>query len=269
MRCVTQLGVTMTLRQQTMLWLALLLWIWGDSTARSDTPSAPSPLSTDRPGFTNGSDVVGTGVVQIEMGLAQTRAQAASGGGTLTDLPQMLVRQGITPTLEIRCTLPDYFTGQAGQSGFGDAQIGAKYRFYQSKDGNTKAALTPSLSLPTGARALTSGHADPALTLGAQTQSGARWGVSGNLNLADPTQSGRRNFTLAPSASASYQLTRALSVYGDIYDAVPKTGAPSPITDGGLVYLVNPNVQVDAEMGVGLGGNAPTRFVGGGIGVRF
>jgi hypothetical protein len=234
-------------------------------------PSSPTPaLTPDRPGFTNGSDTVPPGRVQVEAGLAVTRAPGGDGGAQTTDFPEILTRIGLTPTLELRVQLPDYETiTHGGPSGFGDALLGAKIKVYQSKDGNTKAALTPAISIPTGASALSSGHVDPLLTLAAQTVSGARWSLAANVALSDPSGDGTRDFTTAPSGSVSYQLTSALSVYGELYDSIPQKGQSSPITDGGFTYQVNSNLQFDLETGSGLGGGAPVRFYGGGVALRF
>lgn len=229
----------------------------------------PTPLTPDRPGFTNSSDVVLPGRFQIESGLAETRVSAATGGAETTDYPESLVRFGLSPVLELRVGLPDYFTTPGGPDGFGDGLLGVKYKIYQSKDGNTKAALTPAVTLPVGARAFTSRHVDPLLTLAAQTVSGARWGLSANVFLSDPTQNGRRDFTTAPSGAVSYQMTPALAAYGELYDSIPRRGAPSPLADGGFTYLLNPNLQLDVETGAGLGGGAPVRFYGGGVSMRL
>ena len=232
--------------------------------------ATPLPaLTPDRPGFTNGSDIVLPHRTQVEVGMAQTRASSANGGAITNDYPEALICTGLTPKLELRIGLPDYANQPGTASGFGDASLGVKYKVYQSKDGNTKAALTPAVTIPTGKTGFTSGHVDPLLTLGAQTISGARWGISANLALSDPTQNGSRVFTVAPSAAASYQITGALSAYGELYDNIPKTGATSPIADGGFTYLVNPNLQFDIETGAGLATGAPTRFFGGGVSVRF
>ena len=74
----------------------------------------------------------------------------------------------MTPALEADVVLPDYYHVRGGDRGFGDGALGVKYRFYQSKDGNTKASAAPSLSLPTHT-AFSSGKIDPTLLLGIQT----------------------------------------------------------------------------------------------------
>ncbi len=238
--------------------------------ASAPAPAAPPPLTPDRPGFTNGSEVVLPGHTELELGIARMDMAFSSGGGHATDYPEALVRQGLTPTLELRLALPDYFdVSNGGGQGLGDGSLGVKYKFYQSRDGNTKAALTPAVTLPVGAKAFTSGHADPSLTIAAQTASGARWGIAANLALSDPTQSDARRFNAAPSASVSYQLTPVLSSYGELYDDFPQGGPSTPIADGGFTVLVNDGLQLDAEVGCGLGSAAPVRFLGAGVAIRF
>jgi len=236
-------------------------------------PQGPGPIAPNRPGFTNGSATIAPGDALAENGIAQARAPASAGGGTTLDLPETNLRVGMTPALEADVSLPDYFQVHGGDHGFADGAIGVKYRFYQSKDGNTKASAAPSVSLPTHT-VFSSGHFDPTLLLGVQTASGSRWSLASNLVLSNPTvnipdQGTRRIFTTTVSGSVAYTLTPKLSVYVDSYDVVPREGPPSPVADGGFSYLVNKNLQLDAEIYAGLGGTAPVRILAGGISFRL
>jgi hypothetical protein len=213
---------------------------------------------------------VPVGLTHLEIGIADTLNAASTGGGHTVDYPEALIRHGVTPKLEWRVALPDRFTAnQGGPKGWGDAAVGVKWKFYQDKTGNTKAALFPTVSIPSHDGNYSSGHVDPSLVIGAQTASGSRWGLSANINLTDPTINNVRNPAAAPSAAAQYQLTPTLSCYGELYDNVPKTGPTSPIADGGFILVPNNNTQYDIETGFGLGAGAPVRFVGGGVSVRF
>jgi hypothetical protein len=235
----------------------------------ADSSGGGDALTPDRPGFTNGSDTVAPGRVQIEMGITRTKDASANGGRQATDAPQALIRTGLNDKTELRLTLPDYIWPSGGESGFGDGAVGLRYKFYQSKDGNTKLALTPSLSVPVRSAVTSSGHLDPTLSLNGQTTSGARWSLQSNLMLSYPTQNGGRVTDYTASGEVSYALSGLLSVYGDYYYDAPVGGPPSPIADGGFTYRVGKNIQLDIGTGRGLGGNAPVQFYGGGVAVRF
>ena len=244
----------------------------GHTPAGGGPPTAaskgPGPVAPNRPGFTNGSATIAPGDALAETGLALVRAPASAGGLETLDLPETNLRVGVTPALEADIGLPDYYDAHGGDRGFGDGAVGVKYKFYQSRNGNTKASVAPSLSLPTHTT-FSSGQVDPTLLLGVQTASGARWSLASNLVLSNPTQMGRRLFTTAASGSVAYTLTPALSAYLDAYDVVPREGPPASAADGGFTYLVNANLQLDAELYVGLGGTAPVRTLAAGASFRL
>ena len=248
----------------------------GGASAKSPAaaPAAPAgaddAVTPDRPGFTNGSDVVPKGRIQVEGGVTRNVYPAGNGAGHVTDAPEVLLRTGLNDKTELRVTLPDYFW-PAGPSrgGFGDGAVGLRYKFYQSADGNTKLAFTPTLSVPLKTAVTTSGHVDPTLLLSGQTTSGARWGISSNLILSYPTVSGSRLANYSATAQVTYALSGPLAVFGDVYDNAVSGSLPAPIADAGFTYKVAPNAQLDLETGRGLGGTAPTQFYGGGVAVRF
>lgn len=247
----------------------------GGNLASSASPAtapagADDVVTPDRPGFTNGSDVVPKGRIQVEGGVTRNVYSAASGLGHVTDTPEVLLRTGLNDKTELRVTLPDYFwPSGSSRSGFGDGAVGLRYKFYQSKDGNTKFAFTPSLSVPLKTAVTTSGHVDPIFLLSGQTTSGARWGISSNLILSYPTVNGSRLANYTATAQVTYALSGPLAVFGDVYDNAVSGSLPTPIADAGFTYRVANNAQIDIETGRGLGGTAPTQFYGGGVAVRF
>ena len=234
--------------------------------APAQNASPRPPINPDRPGYTNSSDTVDPGQIVIETGATQTRGQD---GGVTDDYPEAEVRVGLGSDLETEVFLPNSFDPHGGGKGIGDALVGGKWRFYKSKNGAVRLSAAPYLSIPTRG-SFGTGRVDPSLILGAETASGSRWDVQGNLDLTDPTQSdGGRLFTTTPAAAVAYTLTPKLTVFGDGYDNVPRRGPSAPTADGGLMFLLTNDIQLDAEVGYGLGGAAPTRFFGGGLSFRF
>ena len=213
------------------------------SSAAKSSGAAPAgadnAVTPDRPGFTNGSDVVPKGRIQVEGGVTRNAYPASSGQGHVTDAPATLAPHGA----QRQDRAADYaarllLAVRQRQSGFGDGAVGVRYKFYQSKDGNTKFAFTPSLSIPLKTAVTTSGHVDPTFLLSGQTTSGARWGISSNLILSYPTQNGSRLANYTATAQVTYALSGPLSVFGDIYDNAVSGSLPSPIADAGFTYRV-------------------------------
>ena len=237
----------------------------------------PSLLVPDRPGFTNGSDTVAPGHLQIEIGITRSKGPSANpaapggasqgGASQTTDAPETLLRTGLDSKTELRLTLPNYLWPSGSDSGFTDGAIGLRRKLYQSR--TLKVSLTPTLTVPLKTAVTSSGHVDPSLNLSGQLTSGARWSIQSNLILSYPTQNGRRLADYTGTGSATYALSGALSTFVDFsYDA-PVGSAPSPIADGGFTYTLTKNTQLDLETGRGLGGSAPTQFYGGGFVIVF
>ena len=68
-------------------------------TPAATTPNPANAVTPDRPGFTNGSDVVPRGRIQIEGGV--TRTLYGAGAGRATDAPEILIRTGLSDTTEL------------------------------------------------------------------------------------------------------------------------------------------------------------------------
>jgi len=257
--------------------LALLFLLIAPAFAQA-APDAPALLVPDRPGFTNGSDTVAPGHLQIEIGVTRSHGPSATpaapggaspgGGGLTTDAPETLLRTGLDSKTELRLTLPNYlWPSGSSTSGFTDGAIGLRRKLYQSR--TLKIALTPTLTVPLKTAVTSSGHVDPSLNLSGQLVSGARWSIQSNLILSYPTQNGRRLADYTGTGSVTYALSGALSAFADFsYDA-PVGSAPSPIADAGFAYALTKNIQLDLETGRGLGGSAPTQFYGGGFVIVF
>jgi hypothetical protein len=159
--------------------------------AGSDPPAAP--IATDRPAVTDSSVVVPLGSLQAENGFAETVSQ----GQRTFDGSETLLRFGVASKTELRLTAPDYF-GQVGMSsGFGDLAVGMKQQLGPTP-GGFDVSLVLSLSLPTGARAISSHGYDPFVQLPWSRALSSNWTAAGMLSVYWPTEQGRRNVTARP-----------------------------------------------------------------------
>lgn len=86
-----------------------------------------------------------------------------NGAGAGGALPQLEVNYGAVPNLQLHLIAPVAFDAPSGASrqfGYGDTELGAKYRFLDETAGRPQLGVFPLVELPTGdsARNLGSGH---------------------------------------------------------------------------------------------------------------
>jgi hypothetical protein len=234
-------------------------WMAHGQAAASDP--AASPISTDRPAVTDSSVVVPAGSLQVENGIAQT----VSLGQTIYDGPETLLRFGVASKTELRLTAPDYFGRVEMSSGLGDLAVGIKQQLGPTLGFDVSLVVT--LSLPTGARTISSGGYDPSVQLPWSRSLSSNWTVAGMLSVYFPTEQGRRNTTGETTFLVDRQLTKAWDAFVEYAGDFPERGGPRHLLHVGSAYKLTPNQQIDMHFGLGLSSAAVDHFIG--IGYSF
>lgn len=224
--------------------------------AAASDPAA-APIVTDRPAVTDSSIVVPPGSLQAENGFARTVRQEQ---GTL-DGPETLLRFGVASKTELRLTTPDYFGGAGMSSGFGDLAVGMKQQLGPTS-GGFDVSLVLSLSLPTGARAISSRGYDPFVQLPWSRALSSNWTVAGMLSVYWPTEQGRRNVTGETTYLVDRQLTKTWDAFVEYAGDFPGRGGPRHLVHFGSAYKPTPHQQIDLHFGLGLSSAAVDHFVG-------
>jgi hypothetical protein len=212
------------------------------------------PLVTDRPDFTESSSTVGRGVLQLEGGVTFAEFE---GGAEVTTLGEVLARWGVTSKLELRFVLPIYaWERNSGddRSGFSDTAVGLKYELAQGAGsgliGGMEAALIASTTVPTGGSDFGSSSWQPVgvLCLGWELSDSVGLGV--NLGVARPTGDGERFTSTWASVALGVGLTDAASVFFELYGFNREDArGPNTLTfQTGVVYLLSPDLQLDARV---------------------
>jgi Putative MetA-pathway of phenol degradation len=116
-------------------------------------------------------------------------------GGTL---PHFEVNYGALPNLQLHLIAPVTFdapTGASRQFGYGDTELGAKYRFLDEADGRPQVGVFPLVELPTGdsARGLGSAHTQVFLPVWLQKKFGT-WTTYGGAGYWINPGAGNRNW---------------------------------------------------------------------------
>lgn len=245
------------------------------SQSRSTAADAPGDLITDRPDFTESSEVVGRGVIVIETGF--TFEGDASEGLRARSIatPSMLARIGIGTRAELRLSGDGFLTGwtvgQPGSStpGYSDLEVGAKVKLLDRE--RFDVAMIPSVSIPTRNRHFSSLSYDPALKLTWATPLSNRMGLAGNLNYSQLSREARRYDQSAVSLTLGRDFSSDWGAYGEIYGLTALKGPGSAAgwtANGGVTRAVGRHLQLDVEAGRGITSAAPDWFAAFGFAIR-
>ena len=232
---------------------------------------AQAPIATDRPSMTDSSIVVPLGSLQAESGFADTVTQ----GQTTLDGPETLLRFGLLSKTELRLTAPNYFgvvtSGAGGSSGFGDLAVGMKQQLGPVHGFDV--SLVATLSLPTGAQAISSHGYDPSVQLPWSRALSPHWTAAGMLSMYWPTQpaqdGNRRNRTGETTFLIDRQVTNRWDGFVEYAGDFPERGGPRNLVHFGTSWKVTPRQQLDLHVGVGLSSAAVDHFIGVGYSFRL
>ncbi len=208
--------------------------------------------------MTDSSVVVPQGSLQFENGFTET----ASHWNRTFDGPETLLRFGVAPTTELRLTVPDYFG-----SGFGDLAIGVKQQLGPINNFDVSLVLT--LSLPTGAQAISSHGYDPSVQLPWSRALSSNWTAAGMLSVYWPTEEGRRNVTGETTFLIDRQLTKIWDAFVEYAGDFPESGGPRHLIHFGTALKPTPHQQIDLHVGLGLSSAAIDHFIGVGYSFRL
>ena len=220
-------------------------------------------IITDRPHFSEASNLVGLGTIQLETGFTFFRNDDGGVKTTLHSFPEPLLRAGIfAEWFEFRLAynylIEDTATAQRSSraSGSDDIYVGAKIALAQQAGLLPEMAIFPQMRVPTGARAFTSQQVLPGFNLAYS------WMLNDWIELECNTQLNRRRddsehfyMEFIQTANIEYDLSERWGAFTEWIMFSP-CGALSAQTQhyfhGGFVFFVTRNFQLDAHVGLGV-----------------
>jgi len=253
------------------------------------------PISTDRPTFTPSHLVVPPGRLQFESGFTYNAQRAGTTRTNLYDFPELAMRYGLMDRVEFRT----FWQGQtyvqsqsrAGSpwsdrgGGPSDMEVGFKWQLIvgdKDKKWRPTTALITSIIAPTGGTSFLSAQTvEPYINLI------YGWNLSDKLFLCCSTgYLGMRQQFLTPglgrgfdsfqryhqSLAAFYSATERTTLFYEWYVLTFTNAAdnrPANFMDGGIIYRLTTNMQLDLRAGFGLSGRPDDFFTGVGFSVRF
>lgn len=232
------------------------------------------PLVTDRPDFTESAVTVAPGRVQVELGYTFTRA----GDADEHAIGEVLFRGGIVSWLEGRLGLNSFVVtdvpGAAGE-GIEDLTLGFKALLFRpapdAPAGVPEVALLLGADLPTGEDGLGADEVQPGVTAALAWELSDRVALASNVGWASLASDGERFGQGVASVALSHALDGSLSAYGEWFGLFPEVrdGDAGHYLNGGLAWLLSPDLQLDWRIGIGLQDPDPNWFTGAGLSLRL
>jgi len=175
-------------------------------------------------------------------------------GDTNGTSPHIEVNYGVIPDLQLHLIAPVAFdapSGESRQTGYGDTEIGAKYRFVGKGEDQLQVATFPLIELPTGdrARGLGSGHVQMFLPVWLQKTYGA-WTTYGGAGYWINPGTANRNW-LFTGWLVQRQVLPNLAVGAELFHETSKGAAVGSDTrmNVGLIWDLNDTSHVLASAG--------------------
>lgn len=221
------------------------------------------PIATDRPGFSDGSNLVAPGVFQLETGFFRTQ----TGSTAMTSLGDGILRYGLNQQFELRLIGVAYgFTSEVEQ--WLEPSLGFKARLIQ----NAKSEVTfiGQTTIPIGEGALRSNEWNPTFKLAATTPLGKDT-LGGNLVFARLGSGTGRFDQSAISLFLARPLSGSTALTGEVWavDRISRGGPGAGFTSLAITHLLDNDRQLDLRVGTGLNQSRDGWFLQGGFSVRF
>lgn len=238
----------------------------------------PEPMSADRPGFSDGVDVLSLGVMQIEGGVSLSgRSDGASQDRSFIG-GSPLIRLGIGHRTELRFggdgfRLDAHRSGAAWEraGGTSDFSVGSKYELARERGARPAFTLVAGVSLPTGGRSFTSSGVDPVAKLSWSKSLTKEITAGGDFGFSSLTESGERFLQREVSFQLARNVWRKWQGFWEGYLVTPvsRGGDRAWTFDTGLSIPAGRNTLLDVSVGQQIAPFTRCWFLAAGFAVRM
>lgn len=209
-----------------------------------------APLSTDRPGFSNGTSVVEPSHMVFELGISASPFSSSHATAT----PELSMRLGINRWLELRWQAPNLvFQGINGQQGktldisLSDPSLG--FKIARSFGTQIQVSSVTQVSIPLGTAPAGAPKAQYFLDFNLAWQALDTLAIVPNAVITtqwsgDPTQ-GSHELLGALSLAANWSVNRQLATYVQSVAWFQKPYQENLVLGAGLAYLIRADAQFD------------------------
>jgi Putative MetA-pathway of phenol degradation len=224
-------------------------------------------LETDRPDQTETPFTVGKFMFQAENGFSRTKVDNLLVQNSLVSL----LRFGLSEKFELRAEiLRDGYTVDKTKiiSGLQPLELGFKVNLLKEKGIIPKTSLIAHITIPKAASKSFKGtYAAPNFRFTMQHSLSKKQSFS--YNIGGEWNSDFGTFQPLYTLATGYDFTSKLYGYVELFGFFPKGLTAEHSLDGGLAYLLKPNLQLDISAGAGITKTAPKSYWAIGLSFRL
>ncbi len=248
-------------------WVLAVSALGTTGAARGQGAGQAPVVGPDRPDLADGIQIVPLGHWQVEGGTTLLR----SGDTDVLTLGEVMLRIPWSERLESRLQVLNVAVASGAEHGHGilDPSVDLKWKLFDSS--STDFGLVLGSSLPLGEKNYRSPHLQPYATLALDRVLSDRVSLTVNLGGASVSADDETLRVLSGGVSVAIQATSRLTgfVEGFGWNRTEPGGPGEQVLDGGLQFLVNDRLMVDARLGFAFGRTAPDGFAGFGLALLF
>ncbi len=227
------------------------------------------PLVSDRPDFTESTQLIAPGHVQVESGITQSSEDDVR----TVSVGEVFTRIGLADRLELRVVPNSYsvvsFDAGPTLRGREDPTLGVKIGLLDPTEmpsWRPALSLIAGTSIPLGSARFRAPHLQPEAKLLASWTINDRVSFASNVNYARPVFADRGVDEYSASASFGFVLTERVGVYTEAFGFSLQNGSNTrKFANVGSTLLLSPDLQLDARVGVGPSTKAGDYFFGVGV----
>jgi hypothetical protein len=237
----------------------------------------PGEIQPDRPGLGEATSVVPKGFLQIESGGNFQWDRAGIDDIKLYNLTynSTFVRIGLFDRFELRLNFglrQDFFRSKNIDSltavGFMPWGVGFKSKICEQNGLLPRTSFLASLQIPyPSASFLRTKHLAPYFLVPMEWDLSEKLLLTGNIGMF--WNGNDANHQYFSSLGVDYILAPGFGVFVEGYMYIDDKAEFIPSINGGLVWLLMPNLKIDISSGLGLNKTAPNGFINAGISVRL
>ena len=234
---------------------------------------ADDAISPDRPDFTNGTDVLAAGRLQLEASGAWQRSKAEGVTTRLRSTPTLL-RLGVGQDLELRLATDGALRQTAPDaSGRGDVSLGAKWRLQDSDDGRPALGWLVQVQTPSGSGPFKGHGLRPGVTFLSQWQLPGDFSLGMNVGAFVDRDDGDQRYTAGLlSASLGIPLGERWHGFAELagQQLASRRHGGNIVTAGtGIAWQPTDEIQWDTAVFRGLNRGTPDWAWTVGLSLRF